>query len=93
MQSREAIEYVETILSIGATVLAFDFSGCGLSEGPYISLGWYEQEDVQTVINWLRNSDKVSTIGLWGRSMGASTALMFGHRSIDSGNGIGQPFF
>ena len=76
----EAIEYVETILSIGATVLAFDFSGCGLSEGPYISLGWYEQEDVQTVINWLRNSDKVSTIGLWGRSMGASTALMFGHR-------------
>ncbi len=76
----EAIEYVETILSIGATVLAFDFSGCGLSEGPYISLGWYEQEDVQTVINWLRNSGKISTIGLWGRSMGASTALMFGHR-------------
>jgi hypothetical protein len=76
----EAIEYVETILSIGATVLAFDFSGCGLSEGPYISLGWYEQEDVQTIITWLRNSGKVSTIGLWGRSMGASTALMFGHR-------------
>ena len=41
----EAIEYVETILSIGATILAFDFSGCGLSEGPYISLGWYEQEE------------------------------------------------
>ena len=76
----EAIEYVETILSIGATILAFDFSGCGLSEGPYISLGWYEQEDVHTVITWLRNSNKVSTIGLWGRSMGASTALMFGHR-------------
>lgn len=44
--------------------------GCGLSEGEYISLGYYEKDDLSVVIKYLRESGKVSTIGLWGRSMG-----------------------
>lgn len=32
------------------------------------------------VINYLRETKKVSTIGLWGRSMGAVTALMYADR-------------
>ena len=31
-------------------------------------------------INYLRKTNKVSTIGLWGRSMGAVTAIMYGDR-------------
>jgi hypothetical protein len=27
-------------------------------------------------VDYLRNSDQVSTIGLWGRSMGAITTIM-----------------
>jgi pimeloyl-ACP methyl ester carboxylesterase len=51
-----------------------------MSEGRYISLGYYERDDVEVVINHLRNSKRVSTIGLWGRSMGAVTALMYSDR-------------
>lgn len=58
------------------TLFCFDFSGCGLSEGEYISLGWFEKEDIEEVVDFLRKSNKVSTIGLWGRSMGAATSLM-----------------
>ena len=47
-------------------MFCIDFSGCGLSEGEYISLGWYERDDVDAVVEYLRNSNKVSTIGLWG---------------------------
>ena len=46
------------------TVFAFDFSGCGKSEGDYISLGWYEKEDLRIVVEYLRNSYKVSSIGI-----------------------------
>ena len=78
----EAIEYVETVLSLGVTLMAIDFAGCGMSEGQYISLGWFEQDDVATVMEYLRSTGTVSTVGLWGRSMGAATALMFGHRDL-----------
>jgi len=74
----EALECLPLILSSGLTLFALDFAGSGMSEGEYISLGWFEREDVQVVVEHLRNSDMVSTIGLWGRSMGAVTALMFG---------------
>lgn len=43
-------------------------------------MGWYERDDVEVVVDWLRASNKVSTIGLWGRSMGAVTALMHADR-------------
>ena len=56
---------------------AFDFCGSGRSDGEYISLGYYEKDDVYTVINYLKNSNKVSTVGLWGRSMGGSTAILY----------------
>lgn len=49
-----------------------------MSEGDYISLGWHERDDLQTVIDYLRETGKVSLIGLWGRSMGAATALLHG---------------
>jgi len=64
------------LLPENMTVFAFDFSGSGQSDGDYISLGWYEREDVLTVTDYLWNSGTVSTIALWGRSMGAATTLL-----------------
>jgi alpha/beta superfamily hydrolase len=58
-------------------LFSFDFCGCGKSEGDYISLGYYEKDDVNCVIEYLMKSKKVSKIGLWGRSMGAVTAIMY----------------
>ena len=44
-------------------VFSFDFCGCGLSEGEYISLGWWEKEDLKMVVDYLKKSGMVSTIG------------------------------
>ena len=68
---------VHYLLSRNITVFTLDFAGCGLSEGEYISLGFYERDDVDCVFKYLRNLGTVSSIGIWGRSMGAVTALMY----------------
>ena len=89
----EVIPEIKYLLPKNITIFAFDFSGCGKSEGDYISLGWHEQDDVECVVNFLRKSNKVSTIGLWGRSMGAVTALMYGSRDLSiAGLVLDSPF-
>jgi hypothetical protein len=69
------------------SLFTLDFGGCGMSEGEFISLGWWEREDLQSAIGHLRGLDgRVSTIGLWGRSMGAVTALLHGDRDPSIGS-------
>jgi alpha-beta hydrolase superfamily lysophospholipase len=82
------------------------------SDGDWVTLGWYEKDDLSAVIHYLRGtgvtymvcleqraqiavllssllsyfpppyggSGSVSTVALWGRSMGAATALLHTHR-------------
>ncbi|EGR33879.1 hypothetical protein IMG5_033680, partial [Ichthyophthirius multifiliis] len=76
----ESLQCIKYLLPQNITLFSFDFAGCGLSEGEYISLGWYERDDVECVVDFLRQSNTVSTIGLWGRSMGAVTSLMHSDR-------------
>jgi len=76
----EALELLPLVLQTGCMLFAFDFAGCGLSEGDHITLGYKEKDDAREVIDFLRASGKVSTVALWGRSMGAATALLHGHR-------------
>lgn len=56
----EAFNAAYTLLPENVTVFTFDFSGCGLSEGDYISLGWHEKDDLQVVIDYLRQTQRVS---------------------------------
>ena len=89
----ESMPAVQVLLPAKITVFCFDFSGCGLSEGEYISLGHFEKDDVSVVVDYLRQSGKTSYIGLWGRSMGAVTALLHGYRDNSiSGMVIDSPF-
>ena len=71
----DAIETLRTLLPMNIMVVTFDFSGCGMSEGEYISLGYYEKEDVKVLVEHLREQAIVTRIGLWGRSMGAATSI------------------
>ena len=64
------------LLPMNISVFAFVFCGSGRSNGDFISLGYYEKDDVLTVLNYLKYSNKVSTIGLWGRSMSGVTAIL-----------------
>ncbi|EGR32351.1 hypothetical protein IMG5_086710 [Ichthyophthirius multifiliis] len=76
----ESLDCLKVLIPRNISLFSFDFSGCGHSQGKYISLGWYEREDVQTVINYLKQTKKVNQISIWGRSMGAVTSLMYADR-------------
>ena len=77
LQKCEAYQEISYLLIKNMTIFSFDFCGCGQSEGDYISLGYYEKEDIHCIVEYLLKSKKVSKIGLWRRSMGAMTAIMY----------------
>jgi pimeloyl-ACP methyl ester carboxylesterase len=72
----EVIPQLSYLLSLGVAVFAFDFAGSGKSDGDYVSLGYYEREDLSCVVAHLRATAFVSTIALWGRSV--SFLIRFG---------------
>ncbi|XP_076927316.1 uncharacterized protein LOC143590852 [Bidens hawaiensis] len=74
----DASEAAIILLPSNITVFTLDFSGSGLSGGEHVSLGWYEKDDLKSAVDYLRSDGNVSLIGLWGRSMGAVTSLMYG---------------
>jgi len=41
-------------------LMCFDFSGCGLSSGKYISLGYFEKDDLKVIIEHMRQYRFVS---------------------------------
>lgn len=73
----EGEEYVPMFIANGISFFSFDFSGCGNSQGEWVTLGWKEKDDLATVIQYLRSLGTVSKIGLWGRSMGGATAIFY----------------
>lgn len=83
----EGLKIATELLKRGINLFVFDFAGCGLSEGEYISLGWHEKEDLKTIVDFVDKIPGVSKIGVWGkiylnfigRSMGAATALMYNY--------------
>ena len=76
----EGLNMTATLLSRNINLFVIDFPGCGLSEGEYISLGYHESDDVGNVIDFLEKLPGVGNIGIWGRSMGAATTLIYAHR-------------
>nr|XP_009614536.1 uncharacterized protein YqkD [Nicotiana tomentosiformis] len=74
----DASEAAIILLPLNITVFTLDFSGSGISGGEHVTLGWNEKDDLRAVVEYLRTDGNVSLIGLWGRSMGAVTSLMYG---------------
>ena len=65
------------LLSNNINLLIFDFSGCGLSEGEYISTDYHEVNDVKFIVDYIEKYPGIGNIGLWNRSIGAGTNLMY----------------
>lgn len=72
----EAFDALPVLLPRDLTVFCLDLAGSGRSEGEYISLGHHEERDLLVVLEHLRSTNKVTSIGLWGRSMGAVTSIL-----------------
>ena len=73
----EGLNNLEILLNHNINLFVIDFPGCGLSEGEYISLGYHEKDDVKILVDFIENLPGVGKIGLWGRSMGAATTLLY----------------
>jgi pimeloyl-ACP methyl ester carboxylesterase len=73
----EGMSYARQLLPLGINLCCFDCSGCGNSEGEYVTLGHKEKDDLKAVIEYLYENKRVSSIGLWGRSMGAATSIFY----------------
>ena len=67
---------VSLATGLGCSACGFDFAGCGMSEGEYISLGVNEKDDVAMVVSFLL-SQGFRRLIIWGRSMGAASATLF----------------
>ena len=73
----EGINIKNSLLKKNINICSFDFEGSGYSEGEYISLGFHEKKQLKNVVDFLENYPGVGEIGLWGRSMGAATSLIY----------------
>jgi pimeloyl-ACP methyl ester carboxylesterase len=60
----------------GISVFLFDFAGSGESQGEFVSLGGTESDDILDTIDFLSSQFLMTQFVLWGRSMGASAALL-----------------
>lgn len=76
----DAIDAVRLLLPAGISVFALDLGGSGISEGEHVTLGVRETLDVAVVVAHLRRGGRVDRVGIWGRSMGAVTALLYANR-------------
>ena len=73
----EGLHVRRFLLKRNINLCIFDFQGSGLSEGEYISLGYHEKHQVKNIVDFVEKYPGVGKIGLWGRSMGAATALIY----------------
>lgn len=72
-----ALKFVEPLLERGFDFCSFDFAGSGNSSGDYVSLGHNEKHDIMRLLMHIRDVFGVSKFCLWGRSMGAVSAIKF----------------
>jgi len=66
----------QTFHEMGYWVLMPDARGHGKSDGDYLGMGWLDRLDVAQWIHEIGRRNNVSSIVLYGISMGASTVLM-----------------
>ena len=73
----EGLHVRRFLLKRNINLCVFDFQGSGMSEGEYISLGYHEKHQVKNIVDFVEKYPGVGKIGLWGRSMGAATSLIY----------------
>lgn len=71
-----SIKYATIFYNCGFSVVLYDHSYFGLSDGKFCTLGYYERKDLSTVIDYSREIfGHDCIIALHGESMGAVTVL------------------
>ncbi|WP_420954363.1 alpha/beta hydrolase [Bacillus haynesii] len=78
MNLLNSIKYMNLFLDLGWNAVIYDHRRHGTSGGKTTSYGYYEKNDLKTVVNWLREKHgEHALIGIHGESMGAVTTLLY----------------
>ena len=78
----DASESLDVLFAYGFPVFTMDFGGSGKSEGQFVSLGYYEKDDVTAAVNYIRSLGVLQVV-LWGRSMGAVASILYCAEEIE----------
>ncbi|CAI5726335.1 unnamed protein product [Peronospora destructor] len=73
---KECVYFHRKVLARGFSLFAMDLSGSGLSGGNRVSFGYFERDDVRTVVDYLYATGRASAVGIWGRDIGSAAALL-----------------
>ncbi|MDA7027076.1 alpha/beta hydrolase [Bacillus sp. CLL-7-23] len=78
MNLLNSVKYMNLFLELGWNAVIYDHRRHGTSGGKTTSYGYYEKNDLETVVNWLRKrTGEHALIGIHGESMGAVTTLLY----------------
>jgi uncharacterized protein len=77
-----SIKYMALFRQRGFNILAYDNRFHGSSEGAFCSFGYFEKQDLKTVVDWVfQRNGPDAIIGTHGESLGAAITLQ--HAAID----------
>ena len=74
------------IVQHNIAIISFDFIGCGNSDPGYLTYGYHESSDAELVLRAAYKFIEIKRLTVWGRSMGAVTAIRFAsknHKIVD----------
>lgn len=72
-----SLKYANIFYAKGYNLVLYDHAYFGESEGQFTTLGLYEKQDLNAVLNLVREKfGKNAIVGLHGESMGAATVLL-----------------
>ncbi|EGW38509.1 alpha/beta hydrolase [Desulfosporosinus sp. OT] len=81
-KEKPSFPVTQALVQQGISVLMFDFRASGESEGSLVSVGDFEQRDLQGAIDYVKRLG-YQNIGIIGYSMGASTAAVVAANEVE----------
>ncbi|KAG9412265.1 hypothetical protein AC1031_015199 [Aphanomyces cochlioides] len=73
---KDSLRLRDHALSIGFSFFAFDYSGSGISDGIYVTMGWLESSDLKYVLDDLDTKSTVLDISFFAHSMSCYPAII-----------------
>lgn len=73
---REGMRWFKAVHQAGFNILAFDLRNQGNSTKSFSTMGYFEKQDVIGALDYLQQQKRISSIGIFGTSMGAATSIM-----------------
>jgi len=79
------MKYGPLFFNLGFNIFAFDARDHGSSGGQYPTYGFYESDDLEKCIAYVKNKKMDGVIGLHGESMGAAVSLIWAGKYDNNG--------